>query len=400
MSESDQQERTELPTQKRIDDARRRGDIPRSRDLSSAAVTMAGALALYMMSGQVGTGLKSMMANGLSVSADALERGDDLPHLFAQSLLNAALVCAPVFGLIMFAAAMAPLALGGWSFSTEALAPKFERLSPASGFKRMFSSTAVVELLKTLAKFSVVGGVVLIVLHKRTNELLALGSEPTQQAVLHAFDLCGSAFIALCSGLLLIAAIDVPYQLFQYSRKLKMTRQEIRDEQKESEGSPEVKGRIRQAQQEMARRRMMQEVPKADVVVTNPTHFAVALRYDDKRMRAPIVVAKGADDVAAKIREIAAEHNIPLFEAPPLARSLHRHVDIGAEIPQRLYVAVAQVLTYVFQLRAAKKGLAMMPSRPDIEVPAEDKGTANSGANSAANNAANNAASNAERGMQ
>jgi flagellar biosynthetic protein FlhB len=180
--------------------------------------------------------------------------------------------------------------------------------------------------------------------------------------------MCGQAFIALSSGLLIIAGIDVPYQLWQYARKLRMSREDIRREMKESEGSPEVKGRIRQIQREIAQRRMMEEVPKADVIVTNPTHFAVALRYDDQRMRAPIVVAKGADVIAAKIRELAAKHNVPVFEAPPLARTLFRHVEIGGEIPQRLYVAVAQVLTYVFQLRAAKIGEAMMPQRPDIDM--------------------------------
>jgi flagellar biosynthesis protein FlhB len=369
MSESDQQERTELPTQKRLDEARRRGDIPRSRDLSSAAVMITGGVAIYAMSGYVGHGFVAMMQNGLDISPSMLEHSDDLPHYFSQAILGIALACAPVFGLIILAAAMAPLALGGWSFSTEALAPKFERLSPASGFKRMFSTMAVVELLKSLAKFGVVALVAVIVLSKNTGELLALGSEPTNQAILHAFALCGQAFIAMCCGLLVIAGIDVPFQLWQYSKKLKMTREEIRQEMKESEGSPEVKGRIRQIQQEMAKRRMMQEVPKADVVITNPTHFAVALRYDDKRMRAPIVVAKGVDEVAAKIREVAGEHKVPLFEAPPLARALYRHVDLNGEIPQRLYVAVAQVLTYVFQLRAAYKGAAMMPSRPDLELP-------------------------------
>jgi flagellar biosynthetic protein FlhB len=198
--------------------------------------------------------------------------------------------------------------------------------------------------------------------------LLALGSEPTKQAVVHAFKMCGEAFIILSAGLLIIAAADVPYQLWQYAKKLRMSRHDIKQEMKESEGSPEIKGRIRQLQREIAQRRMMEDVPKADVVVTNPTHFAVALRYDDQRMRAPIVVAKGADHVAAKIRELADAHKVPIFEAPPLARTLHRHVEIGGEIPQRLYVAVAQVLTYIFQLRAAMQGGAIMPHRPDIDM--------------------------------
>jgi flagellar biosynthesis protein FlhB len=192
---------------------------------------------------------------------------------------------------------------------------------------------------------------------------MALGREPLQQAIGHAVQISGKALLLTSAGLLIIAGIDVPYQLWQYAKQMRMSREEIREEYKESEGSPEVKGRIRQLQQQLARQRMMQEVPKADVIVTNPTHFAVALKYDEKRMRAPIVVAKGADEIAAKIREVAGEHKVPIFEAPPLARVLFRNVDIGEEIPATLYIAVAQILTYVFQLKVGQK-----PQRPDIEV--------------------------------
>jgi flagellar biosynthetic protein FlhB len=366
--QDDDQERTEQATPKRLDEARKRGDIPRSRDLSAAAVLLAAGTGLYSMGSYSGGALYNMMRSQLTVAPEqVLNEGYMIPAM-ANAAAQVAIGLAPVFGLIALAAMLAPLALGGWSFSTEALAPNFSRLSPAAGFGRMFSMHAVLELCKSLAKFSIVALVAVWVLRRDTAELLQLGSEPSATGIVHAFQVCGKAFIALTAGLLIIAGIDVPIQLWQYSKKMKMTRQEIRDEMKESEGSPEIKGRIRRAQQEMAKRRMMQEVPKADVVVTNPTHFAVALRYDENRMRAPIVVAKGADLVAARIREIAAQHNVTLFEAPPLARALHKHVDIGSEIPQTLYAAVAQVLTYVFQLRAAKKGMAMMPTRPDIQV--------------------------------
>lgn len=371
MAENDRQERTEQPTQKRLDEARRQGDIPRSRELSAAAVTIVGAAGLYFFGDQFGAGLYDLMRDGLSPSPDAIAYEPDLPRIAGAALSKAALLCAPIFGLVALAAMLAPLTLGGWSFSSEALAPKWDRLNPASGVKRMFSSAALVELVKSLAKFAVIAIAALLLLKQRTGELLSLGSEPTRQAVLHACKVFGQAFIVLSCGLLLIAAVDAPYQLWQYGRKLRMTRQEIREEMKESEGSPEIKGRVRRMQQEMARRRMMQQVPKADVVVTNPTHYAVALRYDENRMRAPIVVAKGVDEVAAKIRETAEQHRVPLFEAPPLARALHRHVELGQEIPQRLYVAVAQVLTYIFQLRAAKNGLSLTPERPDIAVSEE-----------------------------
>ncbi len=368
MSEQQAQERTEQPTPKRLEDARKKGQIPRSRELSTAAVTLAAGAALYMMGSSIGGRLHGMMAQGLSLSRDqALDTQAILPALSAATF-SALMACGPVFLVVMIAAIVAPLALGGWNFSTESLAPKFERLNPLEGVKRMFSSRSLMELIKALAKFAVVAVVAVIVLWNDAPKLLALGREPTLMAIGHAVSLSGQGLIAISAGLLIIAGIDAPYQLWQHMQQLKMSREEIREEMKESEGSPEIKGRIRQLQQEMARRRMMQDVPKADVIVTNPTHFAVALRYDDKRMRAPIVVAKGVDAVAAKIREIGGEHAVPLFEAPPLARLLYRNVDLGAEVPASLYVAVAQVLSYVFQLRVAQRTGAQLPPKPTVDV--------------------------------
>jgi flagellar biosynthesis protein FlhB len=364
----DGQERTESATPKRLEDARRRGQIPRSRDLSTAAVMMTGGAALYFFGGALGANLHGVMTRGLTLTRDqALD-----PNHLAPTLSNAAgaalLACAPLFGLIVLAALIAPLALGGWSFSTESLMPKFERINPLNGFKRMFALSSLIELGKALAKFGVVGVIAVFLLWNNAAELVALGREPTASAIGHAARLSGQGLIILSAGLLFIAGVDVPYQLWQYAKQLKMTREEVRQEMKESEGSPEIKGRIRQVQQQLARQRMMQDVPKADVIVTNPTHFAVALRYDDKRMRAPIVVAKGADVIAARIREVANENQVPIFEAPPLARVLYRNVDIGQEIPSNVYVAVAQVLTYVFQLKAAIANGSARPVKPTVEL--------------------------------
>jgi flagellar biosynthetic protein FlhB len=371
MSDEQGQERTEQATQKRLDDARKKGQVPRSRDLTTAAVVMVGGVALYMMGGSVSGALHTMMRHSLAISRDqALDPDQMLPAL-SLAAAQGLIACAPVLGLIMLAALMAPMALGGWSFSTEALMPQFSRLSPMAGFKRIFAVTGLVELLKALAKFGVVAAVAVWVLWRDTPALMALGRESISLAIGHAFKLSGQALISVSSGLLIIAAIDVPVQLWQYAKQLMMTREEIRQEMKESEGSPEVKGRIRQLQQQIARQRMMQDVPKADVIVTNPTHFAVALRYDDSRMRAPIVVAKGADIIAARIREIAGEHAVPIFEAPPLARMLFKNVDIGGEVPASLYVAVAQVLSYIFQLRHATKAGIKPPPRPTVEVTEE-----------------------------
>jgi flagellar biosynthetic protein FlhB len=230
----------------------------------------------------------------------------------------------------------------------------------------------LVELVKAFAKFALVALVAVVFLWMKTGEMLGLGAEPTAAGIGHAITLSGQALLALAGALVLIAAVDVPWQLFSHLKQLRMTRQEIRDEMKESDGNPEIKGRIRQMQQTVAKRRMMQEVPKADVVVTNPTHFAIALRYDETRMRAPVVVAKGADAVAARIREVAAEHRVPIFEAPPLARALFRSVDLNGEVPARLYVAVAQVLTYVYQLKTAKRTGAEPPAPPAIDPAVEE----------------------------
>lgn len=312
--------------------------------------------------------MHGMMTSSLQLTREQALDETRLVAAFADSALQGLIACAPVLALTLVAAVIAPLALGGWNLSFNVLALDFSRLSPIAGFKRMFSLRGAVELAKAFAKFAVVALFAVLFLWHASDELLSLGREPVNRAITHALSLTGQALISFAAALGLIAAVDVPWQLWQHTRKLRMTRQEIREELKETEGSPEIKGRIRAAQQELARRRMMQEVPKADVVIVNPTHYAVALRYDEKRMRAPIVVAKGVDLVAARIRELATEHNVAIFEAPPLARVLYRNVDIGGEIPSSLYVAVAQVLSYVFQLRVAKRSGLQPPERPVVDV--------------------------------
>jgi flagellar biosynthesis protein FlhB len=363
MAENDAQERTEQATPKRLEEARKKGQIPRSRDLSTAAVTLVGGAALYLLGGQITGQMAEMMRRSLSVSRDEATDSSHMLSALGTAAAEGLWLSAPVLLAITLAAIIAPLALGGWSFSGQAMMPQFSRMNPIEGVKRMFALRSLIELAKAMAKFGVVAVVAALVLWNDASMLMALGREPLQQAIGHAVQISGKALLLISAGLLIIAGIDVPYQLWQYAKQMRMSREEIREEYKESEGSPEVKGRIRQLQQQLARQRMMQEVPKADVIVTNPTHFAVALKYDEKRMRAPIVVAKGADEIAAKIREVAGEHKVPIFEAPPLARVLFRNVDIGDEIPAALYVAVAQILTYVFQLKVGQK-----PPRPDIEV--------------------------------
>jgi flagellar biosynthesis protein FlhB len=365
------QERTELPTQKRRDEARKRGELPRSHELNTAAVVMITGLGLQLLGSRVGAGLINMLRSDLAVTrAQAFDEGYAIAA-FGSSLLSAFNACLPLLGLTVVAALIAPLALGGWNLSPGALVPDFTRLNPLAGFGRMFSARGAVELAKAFAKFLLCAIIGWFFLRSKAGELMGLAAEPLNAGIAHAISLGGSALVQLGAALVLIAAVDVPWQLHQYTQRLRMSREEIKQEMRESEGAPEIKGRIRTLRQRVARRRMMQEVPKADVVITNPTHFAVALRYDERRMRAPMVIAKGADVIASRIREVATEHLVHIFEAPPLARALHASVDIGEEIPASLYVSVAQVLTYIYQLRAARRGGGAPPSPPTID-PATD----------------------------
>lgn len=368
MAENDNdQERSEQPTSKRLEEARKEGRVPRSMDLNTAAVLLVAGGALRMFGAAAGTALAGVMRSALTLSTDqSLDAQLAVPTASAD-VLHAFLACAPIFGLTVVAALAAPLALGGWNLSFEALAPDFTRLNPVEGFKRLVSLRGAVELGKAFAKFLVVAGVALLVLREEASKFLSLGGEPLTTAIAQAADLVADALLLMSAPLGLIAAIDVPWQLFQHHKQLRMSRQEIREEMKESEGSPENRSRVRRAQRELLKRRMAHEVPKADVIVTNPTHFAVALRYEESRMRAPRVVAKGADLIAARIREIAAEHSVPVFEAPPLARALYHNVEIGAEIPAALYVAVAQVLTYIYRLKSARISGDLPPEPPVID---------------------------------
>ncbi len=369
MEDTEQHDRTEQPTQKRLDDARAEGRIPRSRDLTAAAVMITAGIALKVSGDSVGTQLGRMMKAGLSIPREKLMDERLMAGAFGDLALMALYAVTPLLALTLVAAVGAPLVLGGWSFSAQALAPDFSRLDPMAGVARMVSLRSWVELAKSLGKFAIVGGAGVLVVWLNMEALMGLGREPVHAAIGHAMSIAGMALIALTCALVLIAAIDVPFQLWDYNRQMRMSREEIRQEHRESEGSPEIRGRIRALQREMAERRMMDDVPKADVIVVNPTHYAVALRYDDKTMRAPTVVAKGVDLMAARIREVASEHKVPIFEAPPLARALHRSVQIGDEIPADLYVAVAQVLTYIFQLRAARRDHLSPPALPKIDMP-------------------------------
>ncbi|PTU73292.1 flagellar biosynthesis protein FlhB [Pseudomonas mangrovi] len=371
MAESESgQDRSEEPTQKRLDEARRKGQIARSRELNTLAVTLGGAGAALMFGGQIALDLMDVMRAGFSFSREALMDDGSMVKLLLASGTHALVALIPFMVILLIASILGPISLGGWLMSTEAMQPKFSRMSPLSGLKRMFSPQALAELGKALAKFVVLLGVALVVLSTVEDDLLSIAYEPLEAAIMHSAVLVGWSALWLSCGLILIAAVDVPFQLWSSKQKLKMTKQEVRDEYKDSEGKPEVKSRIRQLQREMAERRMMESVPSADVVITNPTHFAVALKYDPEKGGAPLLLAKGGDFLALKIREIAQEHRVILLESPQLARAVYYSTEVDHEIPAGLYLAVAQVLAYVYQLRQYQAGKGKRPGAlPDLPIP-------------------------------
>ncbi|MEY3975574.1 MAG: hypothetical protein RLZZ33_629 [Pseudomonadota bacterium] len=367
MAEKDTAERTERPTPKKLEDARKKGQVPRSVDVGAAAVSLTAVGVLTLFGSNIAESLGSVMIEGLRVSPEDLLNDDRTVRSFGLEALQGMLAITPLLGATFIAAVLAPALIGGWNFSDEALGFKANRINPLSGLARMFSARSAVELFKSLAKFVFVGGVGVLILSSQTERLLHLARQPVLSAILSVAEITAFATLAMASTLIVIALIDGPFQLWKFLQEMRMSREDIKQEYKESDGSPETRSRIRSVQATIARGRMMQDVPGASVVVTNPTHFAVALRYDEQRHAAPIVVAKGADEVAARIRELAARHGVPLVSAPPLARAMFRYIDVGREIPSPLYLAVAKVLTYVWQMRTAIAQGTDKPSLPQID---------------------------------
>jgi flagellar biosynthetic protein FlhB len=361
-------ERTEEPSQRRLQEARERGQIPRSRELTNFATMIGGSAALVAIGGTVAAHLSQLMRRSLSIDVKSLRTTDSMTASLGDACISAVTAILPVFGTLICMVLLASVVLGGWNFSTRALTPDFSRLSPLSGIKRLFGLHGVSELAKALLKCLVVSAVCAAIVSWIFGDVLALGRMAPRVAVSRGAGLLSWAFVWLCASLALVAIVDVPLQIFQFKRALRMTRQELRDESKELDGRPETKQRIRQMQQTLARRRMMHKVPTADVLIVNPTHFAVALKYDPKKMRAPVVLAKGVDLVAQNIRRIAEEHRVPVFESPKLARALYRSTDLNKEIPSGLYVAVAQILSYIFRVRTLNPTIAARVVRPNPAV--------------------------------
>lgn len=372
MAEESDQEKTESPSLQRLEKAREEGQVLQSRELGTFVVLMAGGATLWWMASGLGQTMSQIVRSGLQFDPGVARDTSYAMDQLSVQFFDAALALLPFLGVVVLATVASPLLLRGWLFSTKAFAPNFKRLNPMSGIKRMFSSQGLIELVKAMAKAGLLGGVAVWLIWSNLGSIVSLSLESPTNAIQHMGDLIGKIFLLISGAMIFIVVIDLPYQIWSFYNKLKMTKEQLRQENKESEGDPHVKARIRAQQREMSRRRMMSEIPTADVVVTNPTHYAVALKYSEGKMGAPRVVAKGADAVAARIREMAAEHNIPMLEAPPLARALFRHTELGDEIPATLYAAVAEVLAYVFQLRHYQQVGGAYPDAPTaLPVPPE-----------------------------
>lgn len=368
MAEESDLEKTEPPSSRRLEQAREEGQVPQSRELMAFLVMAAGAGGLWSLSGWFLKHGENVMRIGLSLDRQEAFDTNALGVKMLTLGTEAMTTLAPFFLATIAAALLAPFLLGGWVISPKALAFKADRIDPLKGLKRMFSVQSIAEMVKGVLKALLLGGIVWWVVANERDNLFAMLSQPIETALPSLGRMLLYAFIGFVAGLAVVALIDVPFQLWRYYVGLRMTKEELRQEMKELEGDPQLKARIRSQQREMARKRMMSEVPKADVVVTNPTHFAVALRYDKDKMGAPQVVAKGMNLVAQKIRDIAGENKVPILELPPLARALHRHVEIGEAVPTALYTAVAEVMAYIYQLNQfmAQTAPGMLPP----EVPA------------------------------
>ena len=372
----DEQEKTEQPTGKRLQQAKEKGQVPRSKEAGTATVLLAGILGLLMLQTPLSEAVMNVFQRCFHFERSEVFDPNTMYSLIGISIGEVLWPLISLFSIVMVASLIGNIALGGFNFSADAMSPKFNKLNPFNGIKRMIGVMALVELVKSIAKVGFVAWMAYLQIMHHWPALMELSHEQLSAGIVDALQISLSVGIGICCALLPVVLIDVPFQKWNHTKQLRMTKQEVKDEYKDSEGKPEVKGRLRQMQREMANRRMMAEVPKADVIVTNPTHYAVALKYDRfKAGSAPVVVAKGTDEIAMKIREIADEYKIPILQSPALARAIYHTTKLDKEIPDGLFQAVALVLAYVFQLQAYKAGRGAPPRElpKDKEMPIPDE---------------------------
>lgn len=372
MSEDSGQEKTEDASARRLEQAREKGQVARSKELTAFVMTLAGCVVMLMIADDLIKQLTELAQVSFKVSREVLMDKQAILLHVKHGISGVGMSILPLLVVLFVAALVSGVMMGGLNFSSQALMPNFSRLNPIAGMARMFSLQSMMEMLKALAKFLLVAGVSIWVMVRHLGEIARLADQDITTAMAHSLSMTTWCFIIVSFSLTLLVAIDVPFQLWNHFKQLKMSKQELKDEYKETEGKPEVKSRIRQMQRQIAQRRMMEKIPQADVVITNPTHYAVALRYQTDIDAAPVVVAKGQDLIAQRIKQIAAEHNVTLIEAPPLARAVYFSTKINQAIPSGLYVAVAQALAYVYQMNQFKRGFTQQQAtKPDFPIPPE-----------------------------
>ena len=363
------QDRTEPATEKRLADARRKGDVARSRELNTFAMLVAAIVGLVIFGDTAVYSYQRLTADHWQISRADIFDNHATVKLLSNVFVATIFIITPFMILMFISTFVGPLLMGGWNFSSESLKFDIKKLNPWTGFKRMLSVQGLAELLKALVKVILIGGIALMAFVGRLDEYLLLGELPLGVALRKSFVIFFEISLLMISAMAVITLIDVAYQRWNHGRKLKMTKQEVREEMKETNGNPEVKQRIRSLQQSVAGRRMLLDVPDADVIIVNPTHYSVALKYQEGTS-APVVVAKGVDHLALRIREIAQHSDVEIFSAPPLARALYKNVDVGGTIPTELYVAVAKILAYVLQVKEATQAQRHQLVKPEnFEVP-------------------------------
>lgn len=365
--ENSAQERTEQPTPKRLLDAKKKGQVLRSRELNTMLSLLFAGIGMLVFGGSMASDFTALFKASLSFDREVAFDSQMIAVRLMYLIVSCIIILVPIFIVMLAGALVGPMVMGGWTFSAQAMAFKLEKLSPLKGLQRIFSAKGLLELFKALFKFLFLSITTIFLFDLLLDEILLLGDEAPQTAFIEALDILRWSFLVLSFAMIFIVMFDVPFEIWNHTRQLKMTRQEVLDELKESDGRPEVKNRIRNLQREISQRRMMAELPTADVVITNPTHYAVALKYNNVPGEAPRVIAKGRDIIAMHIRNVAAANDVPFYEAPPLARAIYATTEIGDEIPENLYLAVAKVLAYVYQLRTA--GYADPPAPEDIPIP-------------------------------
>lgn len=372
MSEESDLEKSEQASSTRLEKAYEEGDVPRSRELDTCILLFTAGLSIWALGSHLNSAMKNLLSAGLSFDSRLAFNTESSLGRLSDQIIDLFVAFAPLGFLLMIAAIAAPVLVGGWNFSTSLLVPNFERLDPIKGMGNLFSQRSLVELVKAIAKAILIGIVAYFVIAADFAQLITLSLVPVEVGVAESGLFLVKAFIFIVGALVVIALIDVPYQLYSYAEKHKMSHQELKQESKEGNGNPEIKAKIRQQQREMSRRRMMSNVQKADVIITNPTHYSVAIQYKEGDMRAPILLAKGADTLALRIREIAKEHEILILESPKLARAIYANTELDAEIPESLYLAVAEILAFVFQVKNFNGRSGTYPSQPhNIVVPDE-----------------------------